>query len=246
MTWTDPGVPLWALLVGLLALTNGFGLLVSMAIERWGLPAGWSIQEAKRKPGQLRRHLPLIAANFVTLEVLGGTAFALFSDMFHFARPGFVESVVVLGILVLFDDFGFYWIHRLLHVNKTLYRKVHKIHHRGFAPVPIEYFYAHPAEWMTGSMAPVVAIVGLILVSGSLNAWLLLAWVLFRQVHELDIHSGLKSPLGDWIPLWGNTLHHDQHHAKPNHGNYASTLYFWDLVFGTRIALPSVPERETA
>lgn len=246
MTWTDPGMPIWALILLQLSATNGLGLVLSLVIERWGLPAGWSIQAAPRKPGTLRRHLPLIGLNYVIIMVLSGISFALFSDGFHFAKPGWVEGLLVFGSLVLIDDFGFYWVHRILHRNKELYRRIHKLHHKAYAPVPIEYFYAHPIEWMAGAMLPVFVIAGIILIMGSMNAWLLMAWIAFRQLHELDIHSGTKSPIGDWIPLWGKTLHHDLHHAKPNLGNYASTLDLWDRVFQTRIAQALLPGRKVA
>jgi len=242
MSWADPGLPLWALILIQLNVTHGIGLLVSVAIERWGLPRGWSVQGAPRKPGTLRRHLPLIGLNHLMLMALGGGAFALVGGTFFpFSRPELLPSLLCLAIIVLADDFGFYWLHRTLHVQKELYKRIHKLHHKAYAPVPIEYFYAHPIEWMTGSLPPVLAIIGLVLVNGTLNGWVVLAWVLLRQLHELDIHSGTRSVVGQLIPFWGQTVHHDLHHARPNAGNYASTLTLWDKVFGTVIHSPAGP-----
>ncbi len=56
-----------------------------------------------------------------------------------------------------------------------------------------------------------------------------------RNLHELDIHSGIKSSkITSFIPFYGSTEHHDLHHSK-NKGNYASTFTIWDKVFGTEI-----------
>ena len=235
MTWTDPGVPPWAAFVLLLIVNNLLGFIISLAIERWGLPKAWSVQAAPRKPGTLRRHLPLIGANLAVMIIGVGIGFSFVGEYFPFAQPGLVEAIVVVGGLILFDDFGFYWVHRLLHRNKTWYRKYHRQHHQAYAPVPIEYIHAHPVEWMTGTTLPVAYIIGTVLVTGSMNAWLLMAWVTFRQWHELDIHSGTRSFIGQYIPFWGTVRAHDLHHAKPNAGNFASTLDLWDRVFGTRI-----------
>ncbi len=235
MSWTDPSWPFWVISTASLVGLNGMAALVSVAIERFGLPAGWSIQAAPRKAGQLRRAAPLIAANLSVMVVGSAISFALFPDAFPFYQPSLVESLFVFFGLVLFDDIGFYWLHRVLHTRKEWYNRIHRLHHRSYAPVPIEYIYAHPVEWMTGAMFPILFVVGVIAVQGGINAWLFLAWVCFRQIHEMDIHSGTRSWIGDYIPFWGTTAHHDLHHARPNAGNYASTLTFWDYVFGTRV-----------
>ena len=50
------------------------------------------------------------------------------------------EIIVVLMI----DDIFFYLFHRMMHENKYIYRKIHKIHHRANTPIPIDYIYVHP------------------------------------------------------------------------------------------------------
>lgn len=235
MTWTDPGLPMWAAVIALLVSMNSLALLISLAIERWGLPKGWSIQGVARKPGMLRRHLPLIAGNLSVMVIGAGIAFYLFADSFVFEQPTLLGAAATFAGLVLFDDFGFYWIHRTLHTNRDWYRRFHKQHHQAYAPVPIEYIHAHPVEWITGTLPPVTFIVGTILVTGSMNAWVLLAWAAFRQLHEMDIHSGTHSLLARILPLYGTVRQHDLHHARPHSGNYASTLSIWDRIFDTRI-----------
>jgi sterol desaturase/sphingolipid hydroxylase (fatty acid hydroxylase superfamily) len=235
LSWSDPGLPLWAIIVGLLCVLNGAGLLVSLAIHRWGLPQGWSVQSARRKKGLLRRHMPLIAGNLAVMTIGAAIAFYLFEDSFVFEKPTWTAASAVFFGLVLFDDFGFYWVHRTLHTNRALYRRFHRQHHQAYAPVPIEYIHAHPVEWMSGATLPVMFFVGVIWFTGTMNAWVLIAWVTFRQVHEMDIHSGTESMVGKLIPFYGTCGQHDLHHARPRSGNYASTLAIWDRVFGTHL-----------
>jgi sterol desaturase/sphingolipid hydroxylase (fatty acid hydroxylase superfamily) len=138
-------------------------------------------------------------------------------------------------MLVLVDDIVFYWVHRTLHTNKTLYRLIHKKHHEAFAPVPAEYLYVHPLEWMIGSAGPVAGVALVLGIWGEMSAWTFWLWGAFRTLHELDIHSGIRSSWARAIPLYGVMEHHDRHHAKPTLGNYASTLTLWDKVFQTEI-----------
>ena len=183
----------------------------------------------------LNGRLPLIALNIFIISTLTiGSLYSL-QGIFVYERP----AVLVLLLQALFvsvaDDFFFYFIHRLLHENKFLYRKIHRIHHRAYTPVPIEYIYVHPLEWLMGLTGVLVGFGTLIAVGGGLNVWTFLLYSFLRQFHELDIHSGLRSVLGKKFPFWGTTEHHDLHHAKPTLGNYAASYTFWDSVFGTRV-----------
>ena len=63
-----------------------------------------------------------------------------------------------------------------------------------------------------------------------LSLW---GYLLVRNLHELDIHSGIISPLGKLMPIYAPAEHHDLHHSKPTKGNYASTFELWDRVLGT-------------
>jgi sterol desaturase/sphingolipid hydroxylase (fatty acid hydroxylase superfamily) len=231
---------------GLLALSavvlNGPGLLVSLWFDAKGLPAGWDDQTTPRKRGTLRLRLPLIALNLAILYGSAILALTLFSERFPVQLPTLSTGALTLGVLVLADDLWFYVMHRYLHVHKELYRRVHKLHHEAFAPVPIEYIYAHPVEWMTGALGPAAVIVGTVLLTGEMSAYVLVGWQAWRTLHELDIHSGLRAPLTRHLPLWAGMKHHDLHHAKPTKGNYASSFTLWDRVFGTLIDDP-VPRR---
>ena len=225
-----------AALLAITALTlNLPALLVSLHFDRAGLPPGWDDQTTPRKRGTLKARLPLIATN---LAVLYGSAIPglwLVQDRFPLRLPTLGEGLAQFVALVLADDLWFYFVHRKLHVDKELYRRVHKIHHEAFAPVPIEYIYVHPLEWMAGALGPVLVVLGVLVARGEMSGLLLVGWQAWRTLHELDIHSGLRSPVTRALPLWAGMKHHDLHHAKPTRGNYASSLTIWDRVFATRI-----------
>lgn len=225
--------------VSLLAISAGLlnlgGLLVSLRFDKHGLPAGWDHQTTPRKRGVLGKRLPWIALN---LTILYGTSLPglyLVRDLFPMEAPGLLEWIVQMSVLVLFDDLWFYFSHRTLHVHKELYRRVHKRHHEAFAPVPIEYIYVSPAEWMIGAIGPALIVAVILLVQGQMSAWTFVGWQAWRTLHELDIHSGLRAPITRFLPLFAGMRHHDMHHAKPTKGNYASSLTLWDRVFGTLI-----------
>jgi len=99
----------------------------------------------------------------------------------------------------------------------------------------MEYIYAHPLEWMGGAIGSFLGILLIFLYSGEVSAWAFWIFSVIRNLHEVDIHSGIKSKISDRIPLYGSTEHHDMHHLKATKGNYGSMLKFWDLVLGTTV-----------
>ena len=137
-----------------------------------------------------------------------------------------------LAILFI-DDLMFYFIHRSLHDVKFLHQKVHSIHHQASQPFPLDFIYAHPVEWLSGYAG---ALVGVLVINAfvPVDVYAFWLWGLFRSLHELDIHSGVRSAVSRYIPLLAGAEHHDFHHLRSK-GNYSSTLILWDWVFGTTL-----------
>ena len=143
----------------------------------------------------------------------------------------YVNLFVQLFVILLFDDTFFYFLHRLMHENKYIYKKIHKIHHRANSPIPIDYLYVHPLEWMSGFIGPFIGI----LLLGGVSIYAFWLYLIVRNFHELDIHSGLKSSfLNRSLPFSGTNEHHDLHHAKRD-WNYSSTFTLWDTIFRTKL-----------
>lgn len=219
--------------VGLQVVAVILGLLASYAVIFWGLPDAVRLQDRPQSLARFHSQLPRIMANLAAL--LGGSwAFmALFSRFFSLERPVWWVLLLQCLFVFAFDDLWFYIIHRWMHRNKEVYRRVHRIHHEAYAPLPLHYIYVHPFELALGTVGMVVPLGIIGLLSGALPVWTLAICGSLRQLHELDIHSGVRGTLFRWVPLLAPADHHDLHHARPNSGNYGSMTLIWDRVLGT-------------
>ena len=231
-----PSIIIWTLaMVGTL---NGIALASSYALVLWP-PSKHKIQRRSYSLKTLNQRMPTIALNLSILVGLTVGSLAIFSDYISWAEQPLLTTVWQVFLVSLIDDAFFYVFHRTLHENKWLYQKIHIIHHKAHTPVPIEYIYVHPLEWMGGSFGVILGFGVLILVTGGeLSAATFLVYTGLRNFHELDIHSGLKSKLMTrFFPFVGATEHHDIHHLRPHLGNYGSTYVFWDHLFGTNAVI---------
>jgi sterol desaturase/sphingolipid hydroxylase (fatty acid hydroxylase superfamily) len=212
---------------------NVLGLLWTVASIHFGIPEEYRIQRKPHKWENLRERLPLVFLNQGILMALVWVTMTQFHTVFTAELPSLHWLALQVALVIVLDDAWFYAWHRFMHEHKGLYNRVHRIHHQAYEPMPIEYIYVHPLEWIVGGVGPFLGLVAVNLIWGTIPAWTLWAYLIVRNLHELDVHSGIKSPLGKLIPLYAPTEHHDMHHAKPSKGNYASTLTLWDTVFKT-------------
>ena len=193
------------------------------------------IQNRKYRPGVFDKRIKLISFNLISLLSSVVLGMYLFHSIFVFDEVSVSLIFLQLAMMVLVDDFYFYWFHRLLHNVPYSYKKIHKIHHRAYAPIPMDYIYVHPLEMWGGAVGTVLGIVLCYLCFGEISAYAFWAFSTIRNLHEVDIHSGLHSKMGNYIPFLGLTEHHDRHHMKATKGNYASMLTFWDVMLGTQV-----------
>ena len=186
------------------------------------------------------KHIPRVLINIISLMLLSGLGIYFFHDNTIFASIHIINEETVLPMVVIaqlavifiIDDTFFYFIHRLIHVNKFLYKKIHRIHHEANMPIAIDYIYAHPIEWMVGYIGPFIGI----FLYGGVSIYTFWLYLIIRNLHEIFVHSGIKSSFFMYkiFPLFANNEHHDIHHSKYE-CNYASTLTLWDTLFKTRI-----------
>jgi len=215
----------------LLLFINLIGFLYSYIIIKTDFFKDYKLQNRPHKIEDFRNRSPLICLNIGILMLITGLGLYYFPDFIIKDFNGLSILIFEIIVVLMIDDIYFYLWHRLMHENKFLYKKIHKIHHRATTPFPSEYLYVHPIEWMVGMIGPFI---GIFLLEGvSLYSfWMIL---IIRNLHELDIHSGLKSSyLTKYFPFSGTNEHHDMHHAYLN-GNYASAFSFWDKMFKTSI-----------
>ncbi len=217
------------------AFTAGIGLVASVWMIRRGEPGNGRARGSTPTWEVFRGRLPLIAFNLATMVLFSTVAFLLTASRFTLAWPGLLPVAASVLLVFAVEDACFYLWHRALHRSKALYRRVHRIHHQAWAPLPVEYIYVHPVEWMVGGIGPFVAFGSLVLANGVISIWVFWVYLLLRQLHELHIHATMIRPLHPAIPLVGTPDGHALHHAKPTLGGFASIFRVWDRVFGTQI-----------
>ena len=193
------------------------------------------IQKRKYRSKVFWKRFPLIAFNLSILFFLAGVGLYLTYPMFDMTTQSITAMALQILLLIVVDDVYFYFFHRTLHTSPYLYDRIHKIHHRAYAPFPLEYIYVHPLEWMLGGVGIPIGLGVIYLTQGSVSVHAFWIFALWRNIHEVDIHSGLRSKLGLFVPFYGTAEHHDRHHMKNTNGNYASTFTFWDQVMGSYI-----------
>lgn len=219
--------------VAILFCTNLIGYIYTALILHTNLINDYRIQPKEYFAKRFYERFPLILFNISILLGVGIVGIFLLQDFIAFELPTVWVFVWQLVLIFLIDDLYFYFYHSALH-TKFLYKHIHKTHHRSTMPIPMEYIFTHPLEWFFGAIGPFIGLV-VIASFSEINIYAFWAMSALRNLHELDIHSGIKSSkITSLIPFYGTTEHHDLHHSK-NRGNYASTFTLWDKVFGTEI-----------
>lgn len=209
--------------------TNSIGLIYSLLVLKTKLFAKYRIQSKAYKTGIFSERMPLYLFNFSTLLIFGGVGTYFLYDFFEVSS--FSLFVILFQVIFAFiiDDLYFYFMHRWMHENKFILRKIHSIHHRATTPFPLEYLYGHPLEWIMGMFGVVLGF-GLIYLVMPINIYAFWIFAALRNLHEIHIHSDLKLPIISKFPFISETRHHDDHHAKLT-GNYSSTFTWMDRIF---------------
>ena len=186
------------------------------------------IRDHNYNESSFRNHLPLILTNLLLMVVIFPVGLYLMSDWILVGYQNIWITLLQLFGVLLIDDFYFYCYHRLLHKSPFLFKKIHKIHHRSTSPLPADYLYEHPLEWMLGLLGPFIAF----LILGGVSFATIFLFLIIKVLHELDIHSGIKSSIYRYIPFVGINEHHSMHH-KYRDVHFASVFSIWDYVFRT-------------
>lgn len=217
--------------VGVLLASNLFGLIYSMVVLKTTTFKKFRIQTKAYKEGVFGSRMPLFIFNFIILLIFSGVGTYFMYDLFDSQNTPWWMIIIQVVLAFVVDDIWFYIFHRWLHENKFMLKHVHSIHHRATTPFPLEYLYAHPAEWMLGMLGVVLGF-GLMLIFMPVSIYSLWIFGGLRNLHEIHIHSDLQLPILSKFPLISKTKHHDDHHAKLT-GNYSSTFVWMDKIFKT-------------
>ena len=224
-----------AIITGLvLIVSNLIGALYSMVVLKSRALEPFSIQPDKSYQKKIfSKRIGLFLLNFVILLSMSSVNVYFFFDLFDSSFPAWWILIIQVLIAFIVDDFWFYFIHRLMHENKYLLKKVHAIHHRSTKPFPLEYLYAHPLEWMMGLVGSILAfaVIYLLMPVSIYSFWI---FGVLRNLHEIQIHSDVEIPILCKLPFISKTRNHDDHHARLT-GNYASTFTWMDRIFNTKL-----------
>ena len=214
----------------LLIIINGYGFVYSYLITGKSFRKNKKIQNKTNGLNVLIDRTPLVLFNISILIILNSIGLYFFKDYFIKDHSSFLITLGEVLFVLTIDDIFFYVLHRTMHENKYIYRKIHKIHHRANAPIPIDYIYVHPLEWSSGMIGPFIGM----LLMGGISIYSFWLYLIIRNFHEIHIHSGIKTSFIKYlVPFYGDNEHHDLHHAKRD-GNYSSTFILWDKIMGTK------------
>jgi len=199
------------------------------------------------------------AISFGQLAILKPLVMLLAFYMAFFLLPQlenvFVDIPFWLGFVIVFlpDDFSHYWIHRLAHTHQSIW-PLHRTHH---TPTVYQtsiafrenwlWFIVMPGFWWHGLMIYFGLIEQVILTSaivGAHNVWLHNSSTKDRFLYK-NKYTRFPMKLVEYV-LNTPSLHRGHHGLGKNgvpFGNYAQTLFIWDVIFGTaKFMRDTIPE----
>ncbi|KAJ1541509.1 hypothetical protein HK096_010136, partial [Nowakowskiella sp. JEL0078] len=149
--------------------------------------------------------------------------------------PTFI--LLKLGAAMFLLDTYEYWVHRLMHENRFLYRHVHSVHHEMTVPFAFGALYNHPFE----SFAMDIVGGGLTTIILDMHPWTATIFYCIATMKTVDDHCGYAFK---WHPMHilfpNNAIFHDVHHwGKGIKYNYSQPFFtWWDTWMGTEFIPP--------
>merc|ERR1711920_941959 len=134
-------------------------------------------------------------------------------------RPSVPQLYGSFMVANIFNLFGFYFAHRMLH-SASLYARFHKQHHEWKGTVSYAAENAHPVEQILANIIPTFG--GCLLVGA--HPWTFAVWVVERLRESYENHSGYAfriHPVLEFLNITNPTsaAEHDFHHTH-NSGNF--------------------------
>lgn len=147
----------------------------------------------------------------------------------------YLYGISLLKIFVAFViiDTWQYWLHRIMHMNKTLYKKFHSRHHRLYVPYAFGALYNDPLE---GFLLDTLG-TGIAAIVTQLTPREAVVLYTFSTLKTVDDHCGYALPFDPFQKLFpNNSIYHDIHHQQFGiKTNFSQPFFtFWDILNNTR------------
>ena len=101
------------------------------------------------------------------------------------SSPNLFEILYQIFFFMIVEDFSFYLSHRLLH-HKSIYSKVHKIHHNYKQVVSISAEFCHPFEYIFSNLIP--SAIGPMILGSRVHIITYFLWVILRICETAEGH----------------------------------------------------------
>ncbi|KAK1266436.1 Sphinganine C(4)-monooxygenase 2 [Acorus gramineus] len=147
--------------------------------------------------------------------------------------PLIVTARQFIVAMFVFDTWQ-YFMHRIMHHNRFLYKHLHSWHHRLVVPYAFGAQYNHPID---GLLIETAAGAAAFLVSG-MSPRASIFFFTFATIKGIDDHCGLMLPWNPFHVFFGNNAaYHDVHHQLyGSKYNFAQPFFVvWDKVLGTHM-----------
>ena len=173
------------------------------------------------------KSIPFISFPTALLFVLQVRGYSRLYPPSNFAWPHLLGDIFFSTIsFLLFTDSLFYWIHRGFH-HRSVYKYLHKVHHRWKVPTPFASHAFHPVEGFFHSLP-----YHLFPFLFPLNKHVYLGLFVFVNIWTVSIHDGDFRVPDLLRPFISGSAHHADHHLL-NNCNYGQFFTLWDRIGGS-------------
>lgn len=211
----------------------------------------WIDSDAAMCGGSIAGHLDAMYALVPTLQKLvrfmfgdnfGAHLWGQKADEIVYYAYWWGIPIMQLWFAMFIIDTWQYTLHRAMHVNKFLFKKIHSVHHRLYVPYAFGALYNHPVEgFLLDSVGAAMA--ELLCGMTVRQAIFLFTLSTFKTV---DDHCGYNLPFDVFQMFTGNNAdYHDIHHQVIGIKSNFSQPFFvhWDVLLGTRLTRQEIATR---
>lgn len=175
--------------------------------------------------------VPFMAIPTILLFLLEVRGYSNLYDNASATKLGYFGILIQVVTFIMFTDGCIYWIHRFLHL-KSIYKVLHKDHHKWKVPTPFASHAFHPLDGFLQSCP--YHIYPFLFPLHKITYLLLFVFVNFWTV---SIHDGDYRVPDMLKPYVNGSAHHMDHHLFYNF-NYGQFFTLWDRI-GNSFRTPS-------